>query len=209
MTPLARAEQLAQSIGLAAGAVGGASVDQYENPTPDSEWRVKDLVNHIAVMLVLTRDVGTRTAWDPALLAANPVPLLAGRPESEWAPLVNSQAEPAARAWSEPAAWQGEVGFGGPPMPAEALGEILIAEFAIHAWDVAVATGQHLDVPESLANTMLGTYAREAPRMRSLGLLADEVPQDVHAPLFERALALSGRNPRWGSPRAGGGKGCS
>ncbi|MEU9124422.1 hypothetical protein AB0C96_31950 [Streptomyces sp. NPDC048506] len=104
MMPLVRAEQLAQSIGLVAGDVGGAPVDQCENPTPDSEWRVNDLVNHIAMMLVLTRDVGTRTACNPALLAANPVPLLAGRPESEWALLVNSLAEPAARAWSEPAA---------------------------------------------------------------------------------------------------------
>ncbi|MEU0804111.1 TIGR03086 family metal-binding protein [Streptomyces sp. NPDC005970] len=202
MVPVARAEQLAQSIGLVADAVGGTPVDQYENPTPDSEWRVKDLVNHIAMMLVLTRDVGTRTDWDSALLAANPVPLFAGRPETEWARLVNSQAEPAVRAWSEPAAWQGEASLGGPPMPAEALGGILITEFAIHAWDVAVATGQRLDVPEPLAKTMLGTYSREAPRMRSVGLLADEVPADAHAPLFERTLALSGRNPRWSPLRA-------
>lgn len=55
MMSLARPEQLAQSIGLVAGVVGGAPVDQYENPTPDSEWRVKDLVNHIAMMLVLKR----------------------------------------------------------------------------------------------------------------------------------------------------------
>lgn len=80
-----------------------------------------------------------------------------------------------------------------------------IAEFAIHAWDVAVATGRRLDVPESLAKTMLDPYAREAPRIRSLGLLVDEVPQDAHAPLFERTPALSGRIPGWRSRRAGGG----
>ncbi|MGW7545039.1 TIGR03086 family metal-binding protein [Streptomyces sp. NPDC054770] len=207
MASPARAEQLAQSIGLVAAAVGGASVDQYENPTPDSEWRVKALVNHIAMMLVLTRDVGARTAWDPALLTANPVPVLAGRPESEWALIVNGLAEPAAMAWSEPTAWEGEAALGGPPMPAEALGEILIAEFAIHAWDLAVATGQHLDVPEPLPKVILGTYAREAPRMRGIGLLTDEVPHDTHAPLFERSLALSGRDPRWSPPRTGSDKG--
>ncbi|MFJ2626024.1 hypothetical protein ACIO6T_21975 [Streptomyces sp. NPDC087532] len=74
---------------------------------------------------------------------------------------------------------------------------------------MAVATGRHLDVPESLAKTMLDTYACEAPRMRSLGLLADEVSQDARAPLFERTLALSGRNPAWRSLRAGGGTGSS
>lgn len=35
MMSLARPEQLAQSIGLVV--VGGAPVDQYENPTPDSD----------------------------------------------------------------------------------------------------------------------------------------------------------------------------
>ncbi|WP_432175577.1 TIGR03086 family metal-binding protein [Streptomyces sp. Tue6028] len=190
-------EQLAESIDLVVDAVRGAPVDQYHNLTPCSEWTVKDLVNHIAMMLLMTRDVGTRTESDPGLLTANPVPLLAGRPESEWALLVADSAEPAARAWSRPAAWEGEASLGGPPMPATALGGILIADFTVHAWDTAAATGQRLTVPASLAEATFATYTREAPRMRSLGLLGDEVPQDTDAPLFDRALALSGRSPRW------------
>ncbi|MER5526608.1 TIGR03086 family metal-binding protein [Streptomyces sp. NPDC002677] len=197
MLPATKMEQLAQSIELAVDAVRAAPVDQYGGPTPCSAWTVKDLVHHIAMMLLLTRDAGTRTASDPALLTASPVPLLAGRPTSEWALLVAGQAGPAARAWSEPAAWEGEASLGGPPMPATTLGGILIAEFTVHAWDTAVATGQPLAVPTALAQTTFTTYAREAPRMRSLGLLGDEVPQDADAPLLDRALALTGRNPRW------------
>ncbi|MFF1736854.1 maleylpyruvate isomerase N-terminal domain-containing protein [Streptomyces sp. NPDC058247] len=127
MLPATKVEQLAQSIDLVVGAVRGAPVDRYHNPTPCSAWTVKDLVHHIAMMLLVTRNVGTRTASDPSLLTADPVPLLAGRPESEWALLLVGAAEPAAKAWSEPAAWEGEAGLGGPPMPATALGEILIA----------------------------------------------------------------------------------
>jgi uncharacterized protein (TIGR03086 family) len=196
-----RVEQLAQSIDLVVGAVNGASVDQYRDPTPCSEFTVKDLVNHIAMMLLLTRDVGARMAWDPGLLTANPVPLLAGRPEFDWALLLAGEAEPAVRAWSEPVAWEGESSLGGPPMAAAALGEILIAEFAIHAWDLAVATNQPINVPTSLAEAAFDTYTREAPRMRGQGLVGEEVPQDAHAPLFDRALALSGRDSRWSRPR--------
>ncbi|MFF4961099.1 TIGR03086 family metal-binding protein [Streptomyces sp. NPDC001222] len=195
-----RTEQLAQSIDLVVAAVDGVPVDRYGDPTPCAEFTVKDLVNHIAMMLLLTRDVGARTAWDPSLLTANPVPFLAERPDSDWADLLAGKAEPAATAWSASAAWEGEAALGGPPMPATALGEILIAEFAIHAWDVAVATGQRLDVPASLAKAAFDTYTREAPRMRASGLLGEEVPQDAHAPLFDRALALTGRDPRWARP---------
>ena len=200
MTSPTRAEQLAQSIDLVLGAVNGAPVDQYQNPTPCSAFTVRDLVNHIAMMLLLTKDAGTRTASDPSLLTAAPVPFLAGRPESDWALLLADKAEPTARAWSDPAAWEGEASLGGPPMAATALGEILIAEFTVHTWDTAVATDQPINIPTSLAKATLGTYTREAPRMRGLGLLADEVPQEAHAPLLHRALALSGRDPRWSRP---------
>ncbi|MGW1887367.1 TIGR03086 family metal-binding protein [Streptomyces sp. NPDC001970] len=200
MMPPTRAELLAQSIDLVLGAVNGAPVDQYQNPTPCAEFTVKDLVNHIAMMFLLARDSGTRTASDPSLLTANPVPFLAGRPESEWALLLADKAEPTAKAWSDPAAWEGEASLGGPPMAATALGGILIAEFTVHAWDTAVATGQPINIPPSLAKATFDTYTREAPRMRGLGLFADEVPQETHAPLFDRALALTGRDPRWSRP---------
>ncbi|MFE2067428.1 TIGR03086 family metal-binding protein [Streptomyces sp. NPDC059467] len=192
-----RVEQLARSIGLAVDAVRAAPVDQYHSPTPCSAWTVRDLVNHIAMMLLMTRDAGTRTASDPNLLTANPVPLLAGRPESEWARLVAGGAEPAAGAWSEPAAWEGEAALAGTRTAAPALGGILIAEFTVHAWDTATATGQRLAIPASLAEATFATYSREAPRMRGLGLLGAEVPQDTDAPVLDRALALSGRDPRW------------
>ncbi|GAB3865674.1 TIGR03086 family metal-binding protein [Dactylosporangium cerinum] len=198
--PPTKQELLAQSIDLVVGVVDSAPVYQYQDPTPCSEFTVKDLVNHIAMMLLMTRDVGSRTELDPSLLTANPVPLLAGRPESDWALLLAGKAGPAAKAWTEPAAWEGSASLGGPPMAAIALGEVLIAEFTIHAWDTAVATGQRIDVPTSLAMAAFDTYTREAPRMQGLGLLGDEVPQDADAPLFDRALALTGRDPRWSRP---------
>ena len=197
MLPVTRAERLAQSIDLVVDAVRNASVDQYRGPTPCSAWTVRDLVNHIAMMLLLTRDAGTRTDSDPSLLTADPVPLLAGRPESAWASLVAGRAEPAAEAWSEPAAWEGQAALGGQLMPATELGGILIADFTIHAWDTATAPGPRRAIPAPLAEAAFATYSREAPRMRGLGLLGDEVPQDADAPVLDRALALSGRNPRW------------
>ncbi|MFJ2393726.1 TIGR03086 family metal-binding protein [Streptomyces sp. NPDC087843] len=200
MRSSSRAEQLAQSIDLAVSAVIGARVDQYRDPTPCTDFTVRDLVNHVARMLLLTTAAGSRTEWDPGLLTADPVPVLAGRPESDWAAVVGRTAGSAAGAWSDTTAWEGEASLVGPPVPAVVLGEILIAEFTVHAWDTAVATGQPLTVPAPLAAVTLDTFTREAPRMRGFGLLADEVPQNAGAPVLDRALALTGRDPRWSRP---------
>ncbi|MGW4514434.1 hypothetical protein ACWEO4_21020 [Streptomyces sp. NPDC004393] len=42
-----------------------------------------------------------------------------------------------------------------------------------------MATGQRLDVLLSLAKAAFDTYTREAPRMRGMGLLGEQVPQDA------------------------------
>src|SRR5690242_20520667 len=97
-----RVDLLAQSIDLALDVVSDVSVDQYQDPTPCSEFTVRDLVNHIGMMLLLTRDAGTRAAPDPSLLTADPMPFLAGHPESDWAGLVAEKADPAVSAWSVP-----------------------------------------------------------------------------------------------------------
>ncbi|MFK0158507.1 TIGR03086 family metal-binding protein [Streptomyces sp. NPDC090493] len=200
MTQPTRVDLLAQSIDLAVGVVGNVPVDQYRDPTPCAEFTVRDLANHIAMMILLTTDAGTKAAHDAGLHSADPMPFLAGHQEAEWAGLMADQARPAVRAWSEAAAWEGESTVGGPAMPAPALGGILIAEFAIHAWDMAVATGQPIGVPATLAEAAYDTFTREAPRMRGLGLLGEEVPQEADAPAFDRALGLTGRDPRWAPP---------
>ncbi|MCO6008078.1 TIGR03086 family metal-binding protein [Actinoallomurus purpureus] len=193
-------ERLGQSINLFMHVLTGVSVDQYGDATPCAAFTVRDLVNHVAKMFLMTEAIGTGTEWDPSVATADPMPFLAETPESGWPPLLAERAQAAAKTWADPQVWEGEASLSGSLMATATVGGILIAEFTVHAWDLAVATGRFLRIPDHLAASSLEIYRREAPRMRGLGLLADEVMPDADASLFDQVLALSGRDPRWGPP---------
>ena len=82
-------------------------------------------------------------------------------------------------------------------MPAAAIGAMMTSEFAVHAWDLARATGRTVDVPEELGAVVLEGVLAMAPSGREGGWFGAEVPVPADAPAFERALAASGRDPRW------------
>jgi uncharacterized protein (TIGR03086 family) len=76
----------------------------------------------------------------------------------------------------------------------------MTAEFAVHAWDLAVATGQPLQVPPALAQVVLEGVESIAQMGRDGGWFGAAVDVPDGAPEFERALAASGRDPRWTPP---------
>jgi uncharacterized protein (TIGR03086 family) len=68
----------------------------------------------------------------------------------------------------------------------------------LHGWELAAATGQAFEPDDSVAETVLGLVEEYAGMYRSFpGGFAEAVPVAGDAPAFERALALSGRDPRW------------
>jgi uncharacterized protein (TIGR03086 family) len=191
------ADHLARSIDLAVAAIRGAELARYDDPTPCADYTVRDVVNHLAFGLLLAHRSATREAWDPSWTGESRTPFLAGRRESEWADACAEQAAATARAWTDPAVWDGESHMGGAPMPAAAIGSMMTAEFAVHAWDLAVATGQAVDVPAGHGAVVLEGVTAIAPMGRDGGWFAAAVPVPAEASDFERALAESGRDPGW------------
>ncbi|MCU1666632.1 MAG: hypothetical protein JWR58_6697 [Pseudonocardia sp.] len=194
------ADHMSQSIELAVAAISGAEQARYGDPSPCSDFAVRDVVNHIAFGLLLAHRCATREAWNPSWTAAGRTPYLSRRPESEWAAACGEQGRATAQAWASPAAWEGESHMAGSPMPAAVVGSIMTAEFVVHAWDLAVATGQPLDVPSGLGEVVLEGVEAMAPSGRDGGWFGAEVQVPADAPAFERALAVSGRDPRWAPP---------
>jgi uncharacterized protein (TIGR03086 family) len=82
-------------------------------------------------------------------------------------------------------------------MPAAAIGSMMIAEFVVHGWDVAVATGQRVEVGAPLGEAVLEGVEAIAPMGRDGGWFAPEVAVPADAPTLDRALAASGRDPAW------------
>jgi uncharacterized protein (TIGR03086 family) len=70
-------------------------------------------------------------------------------------------------------------------------------EMVLHGWDVAKATGQEDRADEPLAQALLDTVQAQADMFRQYEGFADEVSLPGSAPAFDRALALSGRDPAW------------
>jgi uncharacterized protein (TIGR03086 family) len=74
---------------------------------------------------------------------------------------------------------------------------MLIMETVLHGWDVARATGQEYRCDEPLAQALLKTVQAQADMFRQYQGFAAEVTLPASAPAFDRALALSGRDPAW------------
>ncbi len=85
-------------------------------------------------------------------------------------------------------------------MPAAAVGSMMTSEFVLHGWDVAMATGQDIAVSEDLAATALEGVQAIAQMGRDGGWYGTEVHLPDGASTLDRALAASGRDPRWVSP---------
>ncbi|MFC5235845.1 TIGR03086 family metal-binding protein [Pseudonocardia zijingensis] len=191
------ADFLRQSIDLAVATIRDTDTARFDDPSPCADYAVRDVVNHLAFGFLLAHRSGAREPWDPSWTAADRTPYLVGLPADKWAAACADEAEAAARAWADPAAWEGDAEMGGAAMPAAAVGSMMTAEFAVHSWDLAVATGRTVDVPDGLARAVLDGVLAIAPSGREGGWFAAEVALPADAPPFPRALAASGRDPRW------------
>ena len=191
------AHHLRQSIDLAVDTVRRTDLARYGDPSPCADYAVRDVVNHLAFGFLLAHRSGAREPWDPAWSGEQLTPYLVGLPAEKWAQACADEAAAAARVWADPAAWEGEASMGGAPMPAAAIGTMMTAEFALHAWDLAAATGRPVDVPDELGAAVLDGVLAMAPSGREGGWFGPEVAVPADASAFERALAASGRDPRW------------
>src|SRR4051794_4338539 len=185
---------------LATAAVAAVGPDQWSAPTPCTEYDVRTAVDHPAWAVVLSQRAATRTPLERDWSTPEPAPFLAGREPGEWAGLLATELSAAADAWADPAAWEGETVMGSSPMPASAVGPMMLAEFVLHGWDVARAVGAPYDVPDELGQVTLAAVEPLAAMGREGGWYGPEVPVPADAPAFDRALGLSGRDPNWSPP---------
>lgn len=68
------------------------------------------------------------------------------------------------RAWSLPEAWEGNGRWINGMLPNRLLGTMALTELLVHGWDLAMATGQHHEVPKELAMTLCQLADRLGPR---------------------------------------------
>ncbi|MEV5898486.1 TIGR03086 family metal-binding protein [Streptomyces sp. NPDC052127] len=172
----------------------GLPAARLNDPTHCPGWDVRTLVGH----WVLYTSHGLEHR---ALRKQLPDDLVARdfTADPQWAEAYADQLERAVTAWAEPAVWEGEVDLGTAAMPAAEIAAMIVKEMAVHGWDVAVATGQEFHISDDAARFVLDVVERHGDLYRQYDGFAAVVPVAQDAPVFERALAASGRDPRQGA----------
>ncbi|MGI5202210.1 TIGR03086 family metal-binding protein [Spirillospora sp. CA-108201] len=162
-------------------------------PTPCPEWDVRALVNHLALWSA-RGETAARKA--PPAGPGEDHDLTA---EPGWAERFAEQARRTAEAWQDPAAWEGNTSLTGNKegMPAGFIAGIVLGEYVLHGWDLAVATGREPTFPEPVVQAAWEQIASTAEISRQYGVIGPEVAVPDDAPMLDRVLGLSGRDPRW------------
>jgi uncharacterized protein (TIGR03086 family) len=178
--------------------VHAVAEDQWQAPTPDTEWTVADLVGHLieehrwAAPLMHGLDLDSA---GKVVEGSRSLPVdggVGGNLAEEW----DEAAVESANAFAEDGALDRTVELSRGPTPArEYLGE-MIFDLVVHGWDLQTAIG-YSGAP--LSEELVGAVyeqARQLGDMTSSGLFGAPVDVPDDAPTIEKLVALTGRDPR-------------
>jgi uncharacterized protein (TIGR03086 family) len=166
--------------------------DQWQLPTPCTEWTVRDLVNHLtggATMFAVAVEEGSVPDELVGQLMSSDVlgddPKGAFRAAADRADAAFRNADDLSMIVKLP--------FG--EMPASIALNIAIFDVAVHAVDVARATGQPDGVDDDVVASALEVgKLMIGPEMRVPGVFGPEVTVDAQAPIEEQLAAFAGRS---------------
>jgi uncharacterized protein (TIGR03086 family) len=162
--------------------------DQWHDPTPDTEWDVRMLVNHVTV----------EQLWVPPLARGSTVADVGDRfdgdqlgddPVATWDAAVNESL----RAFGAPGALDGVVSLSSGERPTAEYCWEMTTDALIHSWDLARGIGADDALDAELADLVYERTLPVAEQLQETGLFAPPVPVPDDAPLQTKLLAIFGR----------------
>lgn len=172
--------------------------DRLGAPTPCDQMTLGDLVHHVdgmsrAFTAAAAKDLGPETSRAPLADGS--------QLDGDWRTRISGQLTALAVAWRDPTAWDGMTQAGGVDLPGGLAGKVALNELVVHGWDLTRASGQALqeadrDVLEACLK-LIATLSPPEQRTGGDGLFEPAVDIADDAPLLDRVIALTGRDPRW------------
>jgi uncharacterized protein (TIGR03086 family) len=168
--------------------VGAVADDQWELPTPCSDWNVRQLVNHLVYENRWTvplmggstlAEVGDRYEGD----------LLGDRPQAVW----DESAAEAVGAVGADGALERVVDLSSGPTPATEYVSQLFADYLVHAWDLARAVGADERLDPELVDACAAWFASMEDLYRSIGAIGPRPETPPGADPQTALLAAFGR----------------
>ena len=162
--------------------------DQWDNPTPCSEWSVRDLVNHLVY-----EDV-----WAPPLFAGKTVEevgdrfegdLVGDAPKEAWA----SARDAALEAVSRPGALEDTVHLSSRDVTGGEYLLELLNDHVIHAWDLARGIGADDKLDPELVELIYAGVASREDELKASGAFGEKVEAPEDADTQTKLLAVMGR----------------
>jgi uncharacterized protein (TIGR03086 family) len=186
--PVDHAELHQRAVEEFGGRVKAVADDQWELPTPCSDWNVRQLVNHLVYENRWTvplmggatiAEVGDRYEGD----------LLGDRPKAAW----DDASEQAVRAVQADGALDRVVELSMGPTPAREYVSQLYADHLIHAWDLARAIGADERLDPGLVDACATWFVAMEPHYRAAGAIAARPQTPPGADAQTVLLAAFGR----------------
>jgi uncharacterized protein (TIGR03086 family) len=156
-----------------------AGVTALDGSTPCSEWKLRDLLNHVLDTQRYFASAGRGEKATPP--GPNPPDIVSDMPAADFAAVR-----------SDVISVFSTEGVIEKTMPA--LG-VAFTDALIHGWDVAKATGQDASMPDGLAEAAYTTIHGRFSDEQRQGLFAPEVSVADDATAQQRLLAYTGRTP--------------
>jgi uncharacterized protein (TIGR03086 family) len=169
--------------------------DQLAAPTPCPGATVADLLDHVGGLCLAFTGAAAK---DPA--TGSQAPSADGsRLDPDWRTRIPERLDRLAAAWRDDGAWAGLTKAGGVDLPGEVAGRVAANEVVVHGWDLARATG-HDYACESGVLQAAYEFVQQAVAQNpdgSEGLFGRPVSVPDDAPLLDRLIGLTGRDPAW------------
>ncbi|MGH9187287.1 MAG: TIGR03086 family metal-binding protein [Acidimicrobiales bacterium] len=180
--------------------IRGVPDELLSGPTPCPAYALGDLLDHVSGLTVAFTAAATKATGDIGSQAPSAD---ASRLGDDWRTRIPRDLAALAEAWRDPAAWSGMTRAGGVDLPGEVAGIVALDELVIHGWDVARASGQAYDCDPQLLEVVhdfVAQFSGPGQEVGRAGLFGPVVEVPADAPLLDRVIGLTGRDPGW-SPR--------
>ena len=186
-----RGALLSQAIDAMRAVAANVSGDGWDAQSPCTEWKARDVVNHVVGGSSMITSLFAGKSWEEASGGSESIPEGAD-------PLAAFDAATGAakEAVSKPGAMEQEVNFARGPMPGAGFASMMFTDVLIHTWDLAKATGQDATLPSDLVEA---SYAIALPRKGQMPApaFATEVDVPEDADTQTKLLAMLGRDAGW------------
>ena len=168
--------------------VSGIDKDQLAEPTPDPEWDVRALLNHVVA----------GNLWAAELAAGRTIAEVGDRLDGDvlgddHAAAYNASAKVAADAFEVPGALEAPCAVSYGPVPGSVYAGHRFLDVLVHGWDLATATGQDTRLDPELVQGCIDVIEPQAELLRASGAFGAPIETEPDADPQTRLLAMLGR----------------